>query len=210
MFTLYIQTFITLFFIIDPIALAPLFAGLTQHLTNNKRNQVAKKACFISALLLLLFSFGGEGLLKLMDISDAAFQISGGVLLMIAAVEMVVAHHTGMTTTIVTENQEAHKKRDIAVFPLSIPLIAGPGALTTVVLFMQEAEGDFLRQFIMVCIIFFVIGITFLFLRMAFFLQKLLGVTGTNVVTRVFGIVLAALATQFILSGLNQAFFCNG
>ncbi|MBA3814092.1 MAG: MarC family protein [Alphaproteobacteria bacterium] len=203
----YLNAFVTLFVIIDPVALVPIFMGLTQRMTSHERSKSAGKACWISVILLLLFAVGGEALLNLMGISDAAFQIAGGFLLMIASVEMVVAHHTGLTSTTLPEQKEASFSRDITVFPLAIPLISGPGALTTVILFMQEAENSLLDQCILVGIVILVIGITFVFLKMAHHIQKLLGITGSNVVTRVFGIILTALATQFIITGIKSAFF---
>jgi len=203
----YLNSFVSLFVVIDPVALVPIFMSLTQRMTTSDRNKTAYKACWISAILLLLFAFGGEILLKLMGISEAAFQIAGGFLLMIAAVEMVVAKHTGMTSTTAPEEREATFSNDITVFPLAIPLISGPGALATVVLVMQEGEGSFLHQFIIVGIVLFVIGITFLFLRAATFFQKILGITGSNVITRVFGIILTALAAQFMITGIKRAFF---
>jgi multiple antibiotic resistance protein len=203
----YLNAFVTLFVIIDPVALVPIFMGLTQRMTTHERNKSAGKACWISAILLVIFAIGGEWLLGLMGISEAAFQIAGGFLLMIASVEMVVAHHTGMTSTTPPEQKEASFSRDITVFPLAIPLISGPGALTTVILFMQEAENSLLDQFILVGIVIIVIGMTFVFLKIAPHIQKLLGVTGSNVVTRVFGIILTALATQFIITGVKSAFF---
>jgi multiple antibiotic resistance protein len=126
---------------------------------------------------------------------------------MIAAVEMVIAQHTGMTSTTAPEEREANISRDITVFPLAIPLISGPGALATVVLVMQEGEESYLHQLIIVGIVLVVMGITFLSLRAATFIQKILGVTGSNVITRVFGIILTALATQFIITGIKRAFF---
>ena len=203
----YLNAFISLFVIIDPVALVPMFMSLTQRMTMKDRNKSATMACFISAILLLVFAFGGEALLKLMGISEAAFQIAGGFLLMIAAVEMVVAHHTGMTSTTPLEDKEANLSRDISVFPLAIPLISGPGALTTVVLLAQEGESSFVHQLFLVGIILLVIALTYLFLKAAPYIQKILGVTGSNVITRVFGIILTALATQFIIVGVRKAFF---
>lgn len=203
----YLNAFISLLVVIDPVALVPIFMSLTQKMTTSERNKAAHKSCWISAILLLLFAFGGEMLLKLMGISEAAFQIAGGFLLMIAAVEMVIAQHTGMTSTTAPEEREANISRDITVFPLAIPLISGPGALATVVLVMQEGEESYLHQLIIVGIVLVVMGITFLSLRAATFIQKILGVTGSNVITRVFGIILTALATQFIITGIKRAFF---
>lgn len=202
----YLNAFVTLLVIINPVALTAVFLGITSHMTLLERNNAASKACWIAAILLLVFAIGGEGLLDLMGITEAAFQIAGGFLLMIASVEMVIAHHTGMTSTTPPEQKEASSSRDITVFPLAIPLISGPGALTTIILFMQEAEESIVQQFILIGIFLFVVGITFVFLRLAPHIQKLLGVTGSNVVTRVFGIILTALATQFIITGIKSAF----
>ncbi len=203
----YLNAFVSLFVIIDPVALVPMFMSLTQRMTTKDRHKSAYMACLISTILLLAFAFGGELLLKLMGISQAAFEIAGGFLLMIAAVEMVIAHHTGMTSTTPPEEKEASLSRDITVFPLAIPLISGPGALTTVILVAQEGESSVVHQLVLVGIILAVIGITYLFLKAAPLIQKILGVTGSNVVTRVFGIILTALATQFIISGIKKAFF---
>lgn len=202
-----LNAFVTLFVIIDPVALVPIFMGLAHRMTVHERNHSAKKACWISAILLLLFAFGGEILLTRLGISQAAFQIAGGFLLMIASVEMVVAHHTGMTSTTPHEEREASSSGDITVFPLAIPLISGPGALTSVILFMKEAEDSLLQQCILVGVVLIVVAITYVFLKFAPYLQKVLGVTGSNVVTRVFGIILTALATQFIITGVKSAFF---
>lgn len=203
----YLNAFVSLIVIVDPVALVPVFMSLTQRMPANERNKNASRACWISFILLLVFAFAGEILLKLMGISEAAFQIAGGFLLMIAAVEMVIAHHTGMTSTTPGEEKEAIKGKDITVFPLAIPLISGPGALTTVVLLMQEGEKSYQHQAILVGIILLVMIITYIFLRSATIIQKILGVTGSNVITRVFGIILTALATQFIISGIKTAFF---
>ncbi len=203
----YLNAFVSLFVVIDPVALVPIFMSLTQKMTTHDRNTAAHKACWISAIVLVVFAFGGEGLLNILGITQPAFQIAGGFLLMIAAVEMVIAHHTGMTTTTVHEEREASTSGDITVFPLAIPLISGPGALTAVILLTQETGNAFFDQVILIGIILVVVGITFIFLRAAPLIQKILGVTGSNVLTRVFGIILTALAAQFIISGIKSAFF---
>ena len=153
--------------IIDPVALVPVFMSLTQRMTSHDRNKSANNACWISFILLLLFAFGGEMLLKLMGISDAAFQIAGGFLLMIAAVEMVVAHHTGMTSTTPNEEKEASTGKDITVFPLAIPLISGPGPLQRSCFSCRRRKNSLMHQAILVGIILVVILITFAFLRSA-------------------------------------------
>ena len=204
MLSFYFNAFINLFIIIDPIILIPLFLGLTQSETPQQRNQTALKACMISAVVLVAFGFLGKQLLDVMGITDAAFRIAGGLLLMLAAIEMVVAKHSGMTSTTSEEDKEARYKADVSVFPLAIPLIAGPGAMTLLLLLMQEVEHSFMAQVGVILTALAVILISYAILMSAKQLSKVLGVTGTNVISRVFGIILAALAAQFILTGVRE------
>ncbi|MEB3702932.1 MarC family integral membrane protein [Candidatus Bealeia paramacronuclearis] len=204
MLSFYFNAFVNLFIIIDPIVVIPVFLALTQSETPQQRNQTALKACIISAIVLVSFGFLGKQLLDTMGITDAAFRIAGGLLLMLAAIEMVVAKHTGMTSTTSEEDKEARYKTDVSVFPLAIPLIAGPGAMTLLLLLMQEVEHSFILQTGVIATALVVIVITYVILLAAKQLGKVLGVTGTNVISRVFGIILAALAAQFILTGVRE------
>ena len=197
----FFNTFIFFLIIIDPLAAVPLFLLLTRGENLVQRRQTAKKACLVALVVLVCFAFFGEKLLNLLTISTPALQISGGLLLLIAAIEMVVATHTGLTSVTPSETQEGVAKQDVSVFPLAIPLIAGPGALTAVVMKMREAPGDWVLQGGVFLMIACVIGITYLCLYAADGLIKVLGVTGTNILARVFGIILAALAVQFMLNG---------
>ena len=138
--------FTKLFIIIDPIIVVPVFLGLTQNETSSQRNQTALKACVISAIVLVAFGFLGQTLLETMEITNAAFRIAGGLLLLLASIEMVVAKHSGMTSTTSEEDKEARQKADVSVFPLAIPLIAGPGAMTFILLLMQEVEHSYIHQ----------------------------------------------------------------
>lgn len=204
MLSFYFNAFMNLFIIIDPILVIPVFLGLTQSETPQHRNKTALKACVISAVVLVAFGFLGKQLLDTMGITDAAFRIAGGLLLMLAAIEMVVAKHSGMTSTTSEEDKEARYKADVSVFPLAIPLIAGPGAMTLLLLLMQEVEHSFILQVGVILTALLVIAITYGILLAAKLLSKLLGVTGINVISRVFGIILAALAAQFILTGVRE------
>ncbi|HUX79196.1 MAG TPA: MarC family protein [Alphaproteobacteria bacterium] len=208
MLNIYISAFVTLFVIVDPLSLLPLFLSLTQNMTKKETNSAITLACCVSAILLLVFSIGGEIILKTLGISRAAFQAAGGFLLLIAAIEMVIAQRPQMSSTTAKENEANEGQKDIAVFPLAIPLIAGPGSLITVVLLAgQEHLPSIFHHIILAGIIVTVIAITYLFLRGAPYIQKILGMTASNVLTRVFGIILAALAAQFIFNGIKQAFF---
>ncbi len=204
MLSFYFTAFTKLFIIIDPIIVVPVFLGLTQNETSSQRNQTALKACVISAIVLVAFGFLGQTLLETMEITNAAFRIAGGLLLLLASIEMVVAKHSGMTSTTSEEDKEARQKADVSVFPLAIPLIAGPGAMTFILLLMQEVEHSYIHQAGVILIALLVILITYIILIIAKQLAKILGVTGINVISRVFGIILAALAAQFILTGIQE------
>jgi multiple antibiotic resistance protein len=199
------QAFVTLFVVIDPFAVVPMFVALTRNETTAHKRHTAVKSTVIATILLLSFAFVGDKLLDALSISEPAFRIAGGFLLLLAAIEMVVARASGIRTTTGDEDEEAAHRDDISVFPLAIPLIAGPGALTSVVVLMRQAEAmDIKASLGVVLILMSVLLITYLSLLISDRLMKLLGVTGTNVMTRVFGIILAALAVQNIINGVTM------
>lgn len=198
------QTFVTLLVVIDPFAVVPVFISLTRNDSTALKKKTAKKACLIGACLLVSFAFLGDKLLDAMNITEPAFRIAGGFLLLLAAIEMVVAKNTGFRSPTGDETKEAIERDDISVFPLAIPLIAGPGAITSTVVLMRHAETmSYLAQAGVVALAILVIYITYLALKQGDLIMRLLGVTGTNVLTRVFGIILAALAVENILTGLT-------
>ncbi|MCX7338267.1 MAG: NAAT family transporter [Alphaproteobacteria bacterium] len=200
------QTFITLFVVIDPFAIVPVFISLTCSDKKEVKVKTAKKACFISLVLLLSFAFLGEKLLDVMNISESAFRIAWGFLLFLAALDMVISQNTGMRAPTGDETKEAAQRDDISVFPLAIPLIAGPGALTSTVVLMRQAEGvSLLAQTSVVALLVIVLLIVYICLRAGDPIMRILGVTGTNVLTRVFGIILSALAVQSMLTGITMA-----
>lgn len=196
-----LDCFVFLFVVIDPVAVIPMFIFLTQHDTDLSRRKIAIKSCTIALTILLLFAFVGEGLLGALGISTPALQISGGILLLLVAIEMVIAGHTESPDA--TQDSEKATRHDISVFPLAIPLIAGPAALTAVVIQMREANGDLLHQGGIILILCVVVGITYFLLSCAPQLMRLFGMTMTSIMTRVFGIILAALACQFLLNGIS-------
>ncbi|MGN6671222.1 MAG: MarC family protein [Candidatus Nucleicultricaceae bacterium] len=204
------STFLTLFFIIDPIGVVPIFVGLTKYETEQRRRLIALKASLISAGILITFGFIGDYILDRLHISESSFRIAGGVLLLLAAIDMVVASHTGLSSTTPDEREEAKSRHDISVFPLSIPLIAGPGSLVTVVMQMRQFENEIVLQALIIFMVIVVVAITYVCLIMSGLLSRILGVTGTNVIGRVFGIILAGLAIQFIVDGIKLSFFPQG
>jgi multiple antibiotic resistance protein len=203
MFEYLSQAFITLFIIIDPIAVLPVFVALTRNDTAAHRREIALRSTLIATAVLLVFAFVGEMLLDKLGITEPAFKIAGGLLLLLTAIDMVVAKHSGISSTTKDEDAEASHKADISVFPLAIPLIAGPGALTTVIMLMRNADSVTM-EFGVILMLILVILINYIFLRVADPVTRLLGVTGTNVVSRILGIILAGLAIQFVLTGLSD------
>ena len=186
------NTFVVLFIVIDPVGLAPMFLGLTRGGTA------------LASGMLLVFFFFGDALLTALGIGLPAFRIAGGALLFLLAIDMVFARQSGLRSTTTREQREAEHKEDISVFPLAFPLIAGPGALTTVLL-MSSSWKEPVVFAGMLAVLLLVLGMTLLSLLWAGILLRFLGETGTNVISRLFGLVLAALAVQYILDGLRSA-----
>jgi multiple antibiotic resistance protein len=204
MFELLFDTFLLLFVVIDPIGLAPIFAALTHGDSEAERRRMAVRGTLLAGAVLVTFALIGEALLAALHIGLPAFRIAGGALLFLLAIDMVFARHSGVRSPTQREQAEAEHKRDISVFPLAIPLLAGPGAITTVLLATSRgtspaALGALLAMLVLVLLL------ALVSLLLSTRLMRLLGETGSNVVSRVLGIVLTALAVQFILDGLRAS-----
>jgi multiple antibiotic resistance protein len=180
--------------------LSPLFLGLTPTATPAVRRAIARRAVGAAALVLLAFALGGAWFLRQIGISLSAFRVAGGILLFRIAVEMVFAQHERETEE---EAAEARGRRDIAIFPLSIPLIAGPGALASVMILAGEAEG-MPGLGMVIAMGAAVLAMTFAALLAADRVARALGRTGVNVITRVLGILLSALAVQYVADGARH------
>lgn len=198
-----LQAFTTFFVTVEPVALAPLFVALTQAMDLAQKRRIAMRATVVAAVVLVVFAIGGEFVLKTLGISLPALRIAGGVLLFVLAIEMVFAHQSGLRFTTAGEQAEAAERQDIAVFPLAIPLIAGPATITAVILMMGESGVSVVLRAAVLMILLVVLAITLGMLLIASRVLELLGITGINVVSRVLGILLAALAAQFVIDGLK-------
>ncbi len=197
--------FTTFFATIGPPDVAALFAALAAQNTPAERRAMALKGTLIAAAVLLVFAFFGEALLTVFGISLAALRTAGGILLLLIAIDMVFARPSGGTTTTSAENEEAVAKADISVFPLATPLIAGPGAIGATILLVANAQGDWTAVAVVVAALLTVLMLTYLLMLVAGQVQRLLGVTGLQVVSRVIGVLLAALAVQFIFDGIGAS-----
>ena len=196
-----IATFVTFVVVVDPISTTPLFAALTAEASASERRRIALRGVAIATGVLIAFALGGEWLLTALGIGLPAFRIAGGILLLLLAIDMVMARQSGLRAMTPGEEAESNQRADVSVFPLAIPLIAGPGALTMVVLLMGAAAGDLRTQAVIIAVLVAVLVVTLACLLLVNGIMRLLGVTGINVVTRVFGIITAALAVQFIVDG---------
>ena len=204
-----VTVFVTFLVVIDPIGVAPIFSALTRGGSDRYRQRMAFKGTFIATLILLFFAFTGDALLRFLGISLAAFRVSGGVLLFLLAIDMVFARPSGLRSATVREQEEAQYKDDISVFPLAFPLLAGPGTLTTILLTtssISSAEHPLLFLAVL-GVLLAVLLLTLLTLLLAPPLMKLLGETGANVIDRLLGVILAALAVQFMFEGLRAGLF---
>ncbi len=200
--------FLVVFFVvIEPVSLIPLFSGLTRGATSQYKRRMALKAVIIAALILVLFAFVGAAFLELMGISLQAFRIFGGMLLFLLSLEMVFARDSGTRTS--TEEAAENKRRaDISVFPLAFPFIAGPGALATILLWFGPLHAGTQAALFAAYLVAVgaVLAISLALMLLAEPLMRVIGVTGANVAGRLLGVILGALAVQFVLDGLRQAF----
>lgn len=200
-----VVAFATFFATISPLDISAIFAALTVGATAQRRRAMAIRATLIATAILLIFALAGNVLLASIGISLAALRTAGGILLLLIAIEMVFARSSGGTSATDEEKREAAQKQDISVFPLATPLIAGPGAMGAAILLMANAHGDVLQQVTVIGALLAVLVVTAAALLLAGRIQQLLGVTGMHVITRVMGILLSALAVQFIFDGIKQS-----
>jgi multiple antibiotic resistance protein len=200
--TFLITAFVTLFVVIDPIGTAPLFVALTQGMPAARRRSIGVRACVIAAILLALFGLAGEEFLRFIGISMPAFQIAGGILLFLTALDMLFDRRSQRRKDHADEGTAAPAD-DPSVFPLAMPLIAGPGAMATMVLLINETGRSPQGLVLVTGVMLGVIALVFLSFLSAGLIERLLRRTGTMVMTRLFGLLLAALSVQFVLNGAS-------
>lgn len=198
-FTLLIAAFVTLFVVIDPIGLAPVFVAVTQGMEAQRRLRIALRACLTGIGILTIFGFAGEALLDFVGISMPAFRISGGILLFITALDMLFERRTQRR-----EEKGEQSIADPSIFPLAMPLIAGPGAMATMILLAGQPDMEIPTIIGVYGVMLGVILMVFILFLTAGLMERLLGDTGIMVVTRLLGMLLAALSVQFVLDGLRD------
>ena len=201
----FILSFTAFFATVGPIDVAIVYAALTGRVTAAAKKSMAIRGVAVAGLILFSFAIFGRMLLDNLGISLAALRTAGGILLTLIGIDMVFARHSGGVSTTETEESEARGKNDIAVFPLATPLIAGAGSMGAAILLMAETEGDLSLQLMVLGALAAVLILTLVALIGAIKIHRIMGVVGMNVVSRVFGVILTALAVQFIFDGLAES-----
>jgi multiple antibiotic resistance protein len=200
----FLQTaFVTLLVTLDPPGLAPIFLALTLGMTKAQKGEVAIRASIIAFAILLVFALGGATILNALGISLPAFRIAGGLLLFYTAFQMVFAERARQNKDLATDAVTIDRVNDLAAFPLAIPLMSGPGSITAVILLDERASGYWQWQLGLVLVIIAVILLCYLVFVLSERVAYLFGKTGTIVLGRMLGVVLAALAAQFVIDGVR-------
>jgi multiple antibiotic resistance protein len=201
MLELYISALATFFVVIDPPGCAPIYAGLTTHASAVQRRSMAIRAVLISGLILVGFALFGEDLLRSLHVSLDAFKIAGGIMLFLIALEMVFEKRTQRREDRAQKIIDTPEVEDVAAFPMAMPMIAGPGSIASVMLMMSRTEG-LSQSLVVMAALATILAVTMVALLLAGPLMRLMGARIEAVITRLLGVLLAALATQFILDGL--------
>jgi len=202
--------FVTFFVVIDAVGVAPVFASLTARGGPAYARAMAIKSTVVATIVLFMFAFGGSWLLSNVGISLDAFRVAGGLLLFFIAIDMVFEKRQQRQKergdAKLAEEEAAGRLDDISVFPIGIPMIAGPGSIATAMLYMQNAHGDPMSMGIIALAIFANLVLTCIFFLVAGPLMRIMGESIAGAITRIFGVILAALAVQLAIDGLKGAF----
>lgn len=211
-----LKFFVVFIVVVDPVSLIPVFAGLTQNATRAFQRKMASKSALIALAICVLFALLGAKFLEVMGISLSSFRIAGGTLLFLIALEMVFGRSSGTSTGTASlaakegaSSEEISSQEDVSVFPLAFPFIAGPGSLAIILLAAGEARDRPLMFLGTLCVMSLVVAICWLAMLATPRLMNVFGPTGANVVNRLSGVVLAALAVQFIVDGIRGSFFAS-
>jgi len=207
MLDIVLNAFVTLFVIIDPIGLTPLFIGLSAGATVAYRRRMALRGVCFGAGILLFFALFGPEFLGLLGIEMSSFRIAGGVMLFLTGLEMVFGKRSTRRNEKAEEYKDDEDLEDISVFPIAIPFLAGPGSITSVMLLMEAQAGNIMGQVTVLSVMIGVLLISLCLFMLSHRLEKILGQTVSSIFSRILGVLLAALASQYIIEGLRVAFF---
>lgn len=201
----FLQSFVTLFSVVDPPAGAAVFMALAANASPAERKRVALRAALTTVIVLLLFLFLGNAIFAFFSITMSAFRVAGGIVIGIMALDLLKATQTGMRST-PGERMEGQMKADLSITPLAIPMLAGPGAISTVMILSARGDGGLPATLELIAVIALVALFVWIFLRESEWVVQRLGETGLNVLSRLMGLVVLAIAVQFIAEGLAELF----
>jgi multiple antibiotic resistance protein len=205
MIDLFVSAFVTLFVVIDPPGCAPIYASLTTGASAAQRRSMAIRATIIAGLILLFFGVLGEALLAALHIDLDSFRIAGGIMLFIIAIDMVFEKRTERREKRAEEIIATHEVEDVSVFPMAMPMMAGPGSIASVMLLVSQNDGID-RAGVIFAALAAVLALTLAALLAAGPIMRVLGAKTEAVITRLLGVLLAALAAQFVIDGLRHSF----
>jgi multiple antibiotic resistance protein len=202
-FSFFVFSFTAIFLIVNPLGILPIFIGLLEGFSKKDRQEIIKKATILAATVLAVFTAAGDQIFQVLGIQMYSFRVAGGILLFTIAMEMLHGRRTRTKST-QKERDEALDKEDIAITPLAIPLLTGPGALTTGVVLFDAASSmeEKIIIFVSIGLVYFV---SYLILSRSEKLFDALGYTGTRVIVRIMGLLLAAIAVQFVFDGIQES-----
>jgi len=199
---LYLSALVTFFVIIDPPGCAPIYAGLTKGATPEHRRSMAIRAVVVAAIILFVFAAVGEAMLKALGVSLSAFRIAGGIMLFLIALEMVFEKRTERREDRAAKVASTPEVEDVSIFPMAMPMIAGPGSIASVMLMMSRNHG-IERVAVVLAALATILALTLVALLAAGPLMRLLGARIEAVITRILGVLLGALAVQFVIDGIR-------
>jgi len=200
MLEFFLNVFAVLFIAVGPIDNAAVYAGLGHYYTDEELKRMALRACIVATIVLLCFVIGGNFIFWLIDIELYSVKVGGGILLLLLSIQIVMEKYQGGK-----ELAEEHQHGDLSVFPLAMPLIAGPAAITQGAIFLAMAKGDIAKQGIVIGVLLGLMVLSYILLRLAGWVTKLLGDGGAQILSRALGILLAAIAASLILNGLRES-----
>ncbi|MCK5660315.1 MAG: NAAT family transporter [Methanosarcinales archaeon] len=199
-----IHAFIALFIVVDPITLVPIFVAILDQFNSTRKIELIRKAVITAAVALIIFTVAGKRIFELIGIEMYSFRIAGGVLLFIIAIEMLFGRRS-RTETSPQEQDDALRRDDVAISPLAIPLMTGPGAITTGIMLFNTA-GSMENQVSLIGVILLLFAIVYVVLIKSEWVFKIFGNTGTKIVSRIMGLILCAISVQFIIDGILEVF----
>ena len=206
MLELFLSAFVTLFVVIDPPGCAPIYAGLTSGASSAQKRSMALRACLIAGAILLVFALFGHQLLGALHIQLDSFRVAGGIMLFIIALDMVFEKRTQRREERAEKVRETPEIEDVSVFPMAMPMLAGPGAIASIML-LSGSAASIQQTLVVLAALLSVLVLTLLALWAASPLMKLVGAQVEAVITRLLGVLLAALAAQYVFDGIKGTFF---